>query len=79
MQIPLEKGYSQMDWMRLTKSHPDLAGKPCSFDRCSAILQTLFLVDACVAGYRPGASAGVTLYILFRLGWQVQESSYING
>ncbi|KAL3144400.1 hypothetical protein ABBQ32_004152 [Trebouxia sp. C0010 RCD-2024] len=24
--IPLEKGYSQMDWMRLTKSHPDLAG-----------------------------------------------------
>lgn len=24
--IPLEKGYSQMDWMRLTRTHPDLAG-----------------------------------------------------
>eukprot|EP01023_Acetabularia_acetabulum_P007024 TRINITY_DN12985_c0_g1_i2.p2 TRINITY_DN12985_c0_g1~~TRINITY_DN12985_c0_g1_i2.p2 ORF type:complete len:192 (+),score=30.99 TRINITY_DN12985_c0_g1_i2:199-774(+) len=24
--IPLEKGYSQMDWMRLTKTHKDLAG-----------------------------------------------------
>ncbi len=26
LQIPLEKGYSQMDWMRLTRTHPDLAG-----------------------------------------------------
>lgn len=25
--IPLEKGYSQMDWMRLTNTHPDLAGR----------------------------------------------------
>lgn len=24
--VPFEKGYSQMDWMRLTRTHPDLAG-----------------------------------------------------
>ncbi|KAI5681354.1 hypothetical protein M9H77_02581 [Catharanthus roseus] len=24
--VPFEKGYSQMDWMRLTQTHPDLAG-----------------------------------------------------
>ena len=27
LQIPLEKGYSQMEWMRLAKTHPDLAGE----------------------------------------------------
>ncbi len=26
LQIPLEKGYSQMEWMRLAKTHPDLLG-----------------------------------------------------
>lgn len=24
--VPFEKGYSQMDWLRLTRTHPDLAG-----------------------------------------------------
>lgn len=24
--VPFEKGYSQMDWMKLTRTHPDLAG-----------------------------------------------------
>jgi hypothetical protein len=24
--VILEKGFSQVDWMRLTKTHPDLAG-----------------------------------------------------
>ncbi|XP_027355425.1 cytochrome b5 domain-containing protein RLF isoform X2 [Abrus precatorius] len=24
--VPFEKGYSQMDWLKLTRSHPDLAG-----------------------------------------------------
>ncbi|KAJ1400279.1 Cytochrome b5-like heme/steroid binding domain [Sesbania bispinosa] len=24
--VPFEKGYSQMDWLKLTQSHPDLAG-----------------------------------------------------
>ncbi|CAN6280980.1 unnamed protein product [Urochloa humidicola] len=24
--IPFEKGYSQMDWIKLTRTHPDLAG-----------------------------------------------------
>ncbi|KAI3431757.1 hypothetical protein D9Q98_004799 [Chlorella vulgaris] len=24
--VPFEKGYSQMDWVRLTQTHPDLAG-----------------------------------------------------
>jgi hypothetical protein len=25
--VPFEKGFSQMDWLRLTQTHPDLAGK----------------------------------------------------
>lgn len=25
--VPYEKGYSQMDWLKLTRTHPDLAGK----------------------------------------------------
>lgn len=25
--VPFEKGYSQMDWLKLTQTHPDLAGK----------------------------------------------------
>jgi cytochrome-b5 reductase len=25
--VPFEKGYSQMDWLRLTRTHPDLAGR----------------------------------------------------
>lgn len=24
--VPFEKGYSQLDWIRLTQTHPDLAG-----------------------------------------------------
>lgn len=24
--VPFEKGYSQVDWLRLTQTHPDLAG-----------------------------------------------------
>ncbi|XP_024523361.1 cytochrome b5 domain-containing protein RLF [Selaginella moellendorffii] len=28
--VPFEKGFSQMDWLKLTQSHPDLAGWPCS-------------------------------------------------
>lgn len=24
--VPFEKGYSQMDWLKLTRMHPDLAG-----------------------------------------------------
>ena len=24
--VPLEKGYSPMDWLKLTRTHPDLAG-----------------------------------------------------
>jgi hypothetical protein len=25
--VPFEKGYSPMDWLKLTRTHPDLAGK----------------------------------------------------
>ena len=25
--VPFEKGHSQMDWLKLTRTHPDLAGK----------------------------------------------------
>lgn len=28
--VPFEKGYSQMDWLKLTKTHPDLAGTSLS-------------------------------------------------
>lgn len=28
--VPFEKGYSQMDWLKLTRTHPDLAGS-CHF------------------------------------------------
>lgn len=24
--VPFEKGYSQVDWLKLTRTHPDLAG-----------------------------------------------------
>ncbi|KAL5991229.1 hypothetical protein ACLOJK_012135 [Asimina triloba] len=24
--VPFEKGYSQMDWLKITRTHPDLAG-----------------------------------------------------
>ncbi|KAL0349356.1 UNVERIFIED_CONTAM: cytochrome domain-containing protein RLF [Sesamum angustifolium] len=26
VKVPFEKGYSQMDWLKLTRTHPDLAG-----------------------------------------------------
>lgn len=32
--VPLEKGYSQMDWLRLSRSSPDLAGQ-CSLHHLS--------------------------------------------
>ena len=34
--VILEKGHSQVDWMRLTKTHPDLAGAPCASLRLRA-------------------------------------------
>lgn len=29
--VPFEKGYSQMDWLKLTQTHPDLAGSHTQF------------------------------------------------
>lgn len=29
--VPFEKGYSQMDWLKLTRNHPDLAGNSYIF------------------------------------------------
>jgi len=29
--VPFEKGYSQMDWLKLTRTHPDLAGSHTEF------------------------------------------------
>lgn len=29
--VPFEKGYSQMDWLKLTRNHPDLAGNSSIF------------------------------------------------
>ncbi|KAL6569937.1 hypothetical protein OROMI_014451 [Orobanche minor] len=31
--VPFEKGYSQMDWLKLTRTHPDLAGLKGQSDR----------------------------------------------
>lgn len=31
--VPFEKGYSQMDWLKLTQTHPDLAGLKGSSNR----------------------------------------------
>lgn len=33
--VPYEKGYSPMDWMKLTRTHPDLAGKKAFFHQSS--------------------------------------------
>lgn len=45
--VPFEKGYSQMDWLKLTRSHPDLAGfhaeiLPCSHSLGPFILKNFF-------------------------------------
>lgn len=33
--VPFEKGYSQMDWLKLTRSHPDLAGSLTEILHCN--------------------------------------------
>ena len=52
LQIPLEKGYSQMDWMRLTRTHPDLAGthKHAVHSAVDAALQSRVLLLPLHAG-----------------------------
>ena len=39
--IPLEKGYSQMDWMRLQQSRQDLSGENLFIDMASLSLESL--------------------------------------
>jgi hypothetical protein len=34
--ITLDKGFSQVDWMRLTRTHPDLAGARAALERTRA-------------------------------------------
>lgn len=36
--VPFEKGYSQMDWLKLTQTHPDLAGKLVNFSGCCLMI-----------------------------------------
>lgn len=40
--VPFEKGYSQMDWLKLTRTHPDLAGADifCYTIFCSIPIQS---------------------------------------
>lgn len=42
--VPLEKGYSQMDWIRLTRQHPNLAG----MRTCPHICSPLRVADSAV-------------------------------
>ena len=43
--VPFEKGYSQMDWLKLTRTHPDLAGNTLStlFSICILMKGTILL------------------------------------
>lgn len=44
--VPFEKGFSQMDWLRLTQTHPDLAGRTFSAlprDRLSEMMSRPFM------------------------------------
>lgn len=47
--VPFEKGYSQMDWLKLCRTHPDLAGNDnlqCSIVELRSVSQfTLQWVD----------------------------------
>ncbi|KAL9333917.1 hypothetical protein Peur_074056 [Populus x canadensis] len=42
--VPFEKGYSQMDWLKLTQKHHDLA------DNYHAWVNAEFLLEKCLAG-----------------------------
>lgn len=51
-QVPLEKGYSQMEWMQLSRKHPDLAGQLLT---CRALHHKLHVTEsqtACVMRLR---------------------------
>ncbi|XP_015573874.1 cytochrome b5 domain-containing protein RLF isoform X2 [Ricinus communis] len=59
--VPFEKGYSQMDWLKLTRTHPDLAGvdmlmkavgKDCTslFNKYHAWVNEEFLLEKCLVG-----------------------------
>ena len=51
--VTLEKGFSQVDWMRLTKTHPDLAGERCT------CLHALACVPDAIGRLRVPARAGL--------------------
>ncbi|XP_011091667.1 cytochrome b5 domain-containing protein RLF-like isoform X2 [Sesamum indicum] len=61
VKVPFEKGYSQMDWLKLTRTHPDLAGvdmlmkgvgKDCTslFNKYHAWVNAEFLLEKCLVG-----------------------------
>lgn len=54
--VPFEKGYSQMDWLKLTRTHPDLAGKPFSSSlfspKCTFLMWFITIHDVVVAGLK---------------------------
>ena len=41
--VPFEKGFSQMDWLKLTRTHPDLAG--IKLQICCQCVSLLFSVS----------------------------------
>lgn len=52
--VPFEKGYSQMDWLKLTRTHPDLAGK----------LQLLLFLHLCMYDYYWMASVHLKTFLV---------------
>ncbi|RWV86782.1 hypothetical protein BHE74_00015198, partial [Ensete ventricosum] len=42
--VPFEKGYSQMDWLKLTRTHPDLAGEDMLMKAAGRDSTSLFII-----------------------------------
>jgi len=47
--VPFEKGYSQMDWLKLTRTHPDLAGSHTEFFVITYLLLLLRIRDDAIS------------------------------
>lgn len=72
--VPLEKGYSQMDWIRLTRQHPNLAGMRTCPHVCSG--------QCSMPVHLQGAqrSASCTRFMQHLILWRtVQSTPWIAG
>ncbi|KAG0494167.1 hypothetical protein HPP92_005161 [Vanilla planifolia] len=67
--VPFEKGYSQMDWLKLTKTHPDLAGlKGQSNRRLITMDEVSQHKDGSVWTVLKGRVYNISLYLKFHPG-----------